>query len=168
MSRIRDRIRAMKSGALLLLAALTLHAQPAMEIVGRVTEPGTNLGIYDATVTISRMESRGPTLTEAHIEVAKLTTNAQGEFRYTVIDAARYWVQAEKKGFQQIFAIIPSSGAGSQITIEVTPTAPRREVTLALGQSGTITGRAIDAETGEPLSALVLMFMATDTSTATH
>lgn len=52
----------MKSGALLLLC-VALHAQPQMEITGKVVEPGTNLGIYDATVLVSRMESRGPTLT---------------------------------------------------------------------------------------------------------
>lgn len=153
MSRIRDRIRAMKSGALLLLCVV-LHAQPQMEITGKVVEPGTNLGIYDATVIVSRMESRGPTLTEAHIEVAKLTTNAQGDFRYTVTDPGRYRFEAEKKDFQ---AIMTRSGMSNQVTVAVNAEIPRREVALVLGQNGTVTGRVLNADSDEPVSNVTIL-----------
>jgi len=161
MSRISDKIAAMKVGALLLLSASSLFAQTPFEIRGTVSEPGLG-GIAGVEVrALSDEDLRGGTLSSAssanglvmRVESAatpnrSTVTDARGQFVIRTNTAGSFAVLAQRDGY--------SFPAEARYRANLTAAQPQVELQLAMVRRGSVSGRVIDADTRQPLEGLAM------------
>lgn len=138
--------------ALLTALALSASAQeinkPASryEIHGVVQETGTNQPVLDAKVFLYFLGSEKPrvrTGLKTQKTLGETTTDFLGAFVFRPAEPGYYAVAAEKEDY--------TNTAGSSQYFTLTTEEPNREVHLALGHSGEIIGRVVDAETRKPI-----------------
>ena len=142
MSRIRDKIALMKYGALLLLGAVLLNAQPpSFEIRGTVSEPGLG-GIAGVEVrALAQDELRG-VLSETGlggvvmsipapvISDRTATTNARGEFVIRPGTPGQFELVARRDGFSIPF--------DTRYSASVSAAQPRAEAELSMVRRGSL------------------------------
>jgi len=154
-----------KIRSLLLLAAIAALMRGAprqdagtlpvrTEIRGVVLEPGANLPISDAEVTLFG-QMPGPVRINGGWNTdpsAKTKTDNTGAFTLALDQPGAYRVSARKAGY-----IAPGAGGGADYA-EVTLTAdkPAAKVSLFLARPGRLTGTVVDEDTGKPIAHLQL------------
>jgi hypothetical protein len=141
MFRIRDKIAAMKYGALLLFSALILHAQTTFEIRGTVTEPGFG-GIAGAEVR-TLVPRPFATFPSAAPEELITFTDVRGQFVIRTGTSGPYRSTARLTGY--------ATAVESAAYVEVDADHPRVDVQIRMVRLGQVTGRILDAETSEPI-----------------
>lgn len=141
MSRIRDRIRAMKFSVLLLLC-VALHAQTAFEIRGTVSEPGLG-GISGAevTATFRTPGAQGGTISAY--------TDGRGQFVLHPTVPGGYLMSVRANGYATASVFTPSP------TIDAEH--PRAELQFSMIRPAQATGRILDAETREPIEGVLAL-----------
>ncbi len=137
----------MKLGALLLLSAWMLYAQPPFEIRGSVIEPGLG-GIAGAEV---RARIPNNAIPPQNISVF---TDARGEFVIHTSIPGAYFLQPERDGY---VPPIMSDASVRVVTVDVNH--PSGSTQLAMHRPAEITGRVLDAETREPIAGVDIFIL---------
>ena len=142
----------------LALLALTGSAALAQtyEIRGIVMEVGTTQPVTEANVHVNKdAPIKVGQFKMAHFDpVAELTTDGQGRFMLTVEGDGEYIIAVDKEGF---FGSSSRSAPGAglrQANVFLNESNPEAEVELALGRTGEVSGRFIDADTGDPAAGM--------------
>jgi hypothetical protein len=133
----------------------TSSVQPG-EIRGSVIEPGTNHGIADTEITVRLMSPRvtGQVITTK--ELAKITTDGQGNFSYQPSEFGEYILMARKDGYTAMSGNPMRVAPSTQINVTLDGDHPSRQVQFSLSREGELTGRVIDDETGQPLTKVAV------------
>jgi hypothetical protein len=138
-----------------LAAAGALFAQSTApvrgEISGVVLEPGVaGAPVAEAEVTLDYYGPTQPRIMPSPPQKSSSTTaSATGAFVFHVAEPGYYGVRCKKTGFNEAGA---NSASPTRLNFTITERAPSKEVKLYLTRPVTVTGTAIDAETGKPLA----------------
>jgi hypothetical protein len=122
-------------------------AQP--EIRGVVLEPGSNVAVPDAEVSLFVQEP-GPIQINGGWKAepsSKSKTDSTGSFNFSLDKPGAYRVEAKKEGY----SAPGTSGASNYLELKLTEAKPVAEARLYLVHPGQITGRVVDEETREPI-----------------
>src|ERR1700730_6369018 len=122
------------------------------EIRGSVIEPGTNHGIAEVEIAV-RFKTPGAIYSPLTLkEVAKITTDDQGNFRFQPQEFGEYILQAHKDGYSAMSGSPMRGGLSTQISVTLDRDHPSRQVNFLLGREGELSGRLVDDETRQPLT----------------
>ena len=129
-----------KVAIIALAASLLTSGQGLYSIQGTLTDSTVNKPLADWEITV--YDSNGPLDSEP--VVAKMKTDAQGKFRFSIPNAGYFYVRAEYRYSHDMRT--------RSTRVQLSPGKPLAEVAIALQRSGQIRGRLVDEETGNPLT----------------
>jgi len=141
------------------LAALSMSAQtlPALEIKGRVIEPGLEIGIAGAEVTLIEFVVVESRVTRSTFATA--FTDSSGAFRFQPLRLGNYYVEVKKEGYHGTSSLPGLIGGDGSDTTEAAVTLsrerPSQEIRFTMIRPGEITGRVLD-EDRQPLAGLMV------------
>lgn len=135
---------------LLPLATLAM----AQEIRGLVMESGTTQPVTDAKIRIIKMPPRVTGQALRPEPVAELTTDGQGRFRFSPEDYGEYMVTVNKNGYSDTSTPFSSGNTTRQANVFLTEENPEAVAELTLGRAGQISGRFLNADSGDPIPGL--------------
>lgn len=124
------------------------------EIRGVVLEPGTNLPVVDAEISLF-LQQPGPIRINGGWErddARKARTDNSGAFALPLEKQGPYRVEAKKPGYIEAGA----SGAPNYAEVTLTVEKPAAETKLFLARPGRLTGTVVDEDTGKPIANLRL------------
>jgi hypothetical protein len=131
------------------------NATARPEIRGIVLEPGSNLPVVEAEVTL---EVHGATRPRIMPSTPKSTvtakTDATGSFVFRPDDFGYLSIQTKKDGYSVLRPMPGGPSSSQEITLSTMQ--PSRDVRLFLSRPCLITGVVVDEETGQPVANLRL------------
>jgi hypothetical protein len=138
----------------MIAAAQQKDAPTRLKISGSVLELGTSQPIADAEVKLNFYGPERPRMFPLPA-VATLTaaSDVSGAFSFDLDSAGYYDLRAAKTGYEAASGGMVSSSSFFAVSKE----APAYETRLVLTRKGTITGHAVDDDTGQPLANVRLL-----------
>jgi hypothetical protein len=130
-------------------------------LTGVVVRAGTGEPIPRAQVTITRVAAPQPGPSRQAMPqpagVRSVTTDDRGWFGITDVEPGSYRIQAARNGFmKQEYGQRSPNSLGVVVTVQP---GQQQDLTLRLSPASTITGRVVDALTGDPLPGITVQAM---------
>ncbi len=146
----------MRLGLFVVLAAGLVRAQTVdpLDVRGVVLEPGTNLPVVGAQVTLYEFGED-----ESRFVVRKVYattgTDSRGTFQFHAERFGDYFLDAKKEGYIPTTAGLPgdSNPEAAESSLNLSKNQPPAEVKFFLMRPGELTGRVVD-EDGKPVAGL--------------
>jgi hypothetical protein len=132
-------------------SAFSQDAAKLAQVRGVVRETGTNRGLSDVEINITLAQPSADGLRMGFKEITKIVTDARGEFRFQPEEEGTYFIKATKEGY----APQSENGApefGDTVQVSALGKGGADEKVITLGRSGSVTGRLVNWDSGEPIT----------------